>query len=342
MSGTILTVFVLLMVGPAAQAASFDCAKAQSNVEKMICGDEALSRLDEEIAAIYKVIVQSETKGASIKKTQKQWLKERNSCNDASCIKTAYESRLLALKQARANSISRTVTGDVQRRKLGTSRYELLREEPYEPLSEICEEFTAMLNAFGPKEPLMRCEQKLHPAFPKFKPIELQPLPDKDNFRYFAAIDDLAIRDILRSGYMGPLRTKDGQRRLFEELERLGGYKYYLLTTDRFIKNKTVTMLVQERQGDCRIKHTSMESARRIAYEWDTKTQSVIKRLFSFQSIFTYEGESMQGNGLLTSYWNEAELAAPSGNSGSIWVTQSENSFGATSPICYIVYKGKQ
>jgi|GEM_PF-5406898 len=333
---------LLLMITASAQAASFDCKKAQSKVEHLICDNPEISKLDEELSVAYKAALQAKQQAVDIKQAQKQWMKERNDCADAACVKTAYQNHLLVLQQTKFSDTQSDVADNAHRQNISTPLYELLQEEPYEPLSEICEEFTAMLNAFGPEEPQMRCEQKLHPAFPKFKSIELQALPEKDNFKYFTAIDDLAIRDIIRRGYTGPLRTKADQKRLFEEKERLGGYRYYLFTTDRFIRNKTITMLVQERQGDCRIKHASMDSARRIAYEWDAKTESVVKRLFFFQSIFTYEGKSMQGDGLLVSNWNEAELPTPSGKSGGIWVKQSDNLFGVTSPICYIVYNDKQ
>ena len=336
------TLLVCLVPTPSAQGASFDCGKAQTKVEHIICDDPDISKLDEELNAAYKAAVQDKQQADLTKRAQKYWMKLRNACGDAKCVKATYQNRLLALPQAPFDGAESEIANNAHRQTPSASPYELLQEYPYEPLSEICGEFTAMLNAFGPKEPQMRCEQKLHPAFSTFKPIELQPLPDKDNYKYFSAIDDLAIRDIIRTGYTGSLSTKDDLKKLFEELERLGGYKYYLLTTDRFIKNKIVTMLVQERQGDCRIKHTAMDSARRIAYEWDAKTESVVKRLFSFQSIFTYEGESMQGDGLLVSYWNDVDLPTPfsKGKSGAIWVEQSDLS-GAPSPICYIVYNGK-
>jgi uncharacterized protein YecT (DUF1311 family) len=338
----LLIIFAGLVLAVSAQAASFDCAKAGTKVEKLICADAGLSKLDEDLNAAYKAALKDEQQAEAIKQAQKQWLKERNSCVDANCVMNAYQERLLLLSQAPHNAPQSQVIKNTYRPTMSSPRYELLQEEPYEPLSEICEEFTAMLNAFGPKEPLMSCEQKLHPDFPKFKPIELQPLPDKDNFKYFTTIADLATREVIRRGYTS-YRTDEELKRLFDEKERLGGYKYYLLTTDRFIKNKTITMLVQERQGDCRIEHPSMDSARRIAYEWDAKTQSVVKKLpLFFQTIFTYEGQSMQGDGLLVSYWNDVDLPTPfsKGKSGAIWVHQSDLA-GAASPICYIVYNGK-
>lgn len=51
MSGTkcMLCLLGLLVLALPAQAASFDCAKAGTKVEKLICGDVELSKLDEEL-----------------------------------------------------------------------------------------------------------------------------------------------------------------------------------------------------------------------------------------------------------------------------------------------------
>lgn len=228
-------------------------------------------------------------------------------------------------------------------RKIGTKpRYQLLQDFPYEPLSEVCEAFTEMLNAFGPREPLMRCEQKLHPKFSQFKDIKLQVQPSQDNFKYYRAIRDLANRETIKRGFTPfPLRLDDLEKE-FELHERLGGYKYYLVTTDRFIEGKTITLLIQERQGDCRTADRATASEQRVAYEWNAATGEVITRHFPFQSIFAYEGKSMQGDGLLTSYWNVAELSIkPPGKFGGIWVNQA-NGRGAQSRICTIVLNGKQ
>lgn len=228
-------------------------------------------------------------------------------------------------------------------RKIGIKpKYQLLQDFPYEPLSEICEAFTAMLNSFGSKEPQMRCEQKLNPKFPQFKDIKLQEQPSKDNFKYYSAIRDLANREVINQGFTPwPLQPGDLEKE-FQLHERMGGYKYYLVSTDRFIEGRTITLLIREWQGDCRFMDNAMDSTRRIAYEWNAATGEVVTRHFPFQSIFTYEGKSMQGDGLLTSYWNVAELSAkPPGKFGSIWVHQA-NGRGAQSHICTIVFNGKQ
>lgn len=79
-------------------AASFDCAKAQSKVEHLICDNLEISKLDDELSVVYKVAVKDNAQTVAIKQTQKQWMKERNDCLKTVCVKLAYEQRLLTLK----------------------------------------------------------------------------------------------------------------------------------------------------------------------------------------------------------------------------------------------------
>ena len=99
MKQTALIVFgwLALMLGITVHAASFDCAKAGTKVEKLICGDAELSKLDEELNAAYKAAVQDKTKADVVKQAQKQWMKERSGCADAACVKGAYEARFSTL-----------------------------------------------------------------------------------------------------------------------------------------------------------------------------------------------------------------------------------------------------
>lgn len=46
--------FSLLVASPSLLAASFDCAKAGTPVEKMICADERISKLDSDLSDAYK------------------------------------------------------------------------------------------------------------------------------------------------------------------------------------------------------------------------------------------------------------------------------------------------
>jgi uncharacterized protein len=82
------------------RAASFDCAKTTTKVEKMICADAELSNLDEELATAYTTALQIEQKMSYIQQAQKQWLKGRNSCVDFACVKQAYSVRLQELESS--------------------------------------------------------------------------------------------------------------------------------------------------------------------------------------------------------------------------------------------------
>lgn len=63
-------------------AASFDCNKAGTKVEKLICSTPSLSMMDESIARLYMTAL--EQQGDIIKQQQRAWLKRRNNqCGDA-------------------------------------------------------------------------------------------------------------------------------------------------------------------------------------------------------------------------------------------------------------------
>ena len=63
-----------------AQAASFDCAKARTAAEKMICADAELSKLDERMATAYTETMARTKDKEKLKREQKQWLKHRDEC----------------------------------------------------------------------------------------------------------------------------------------------------------------------------------------------------------------------------------------------------------------------
>lgn len=88
-------------------AASFDCAKSATKVEKIICGDSGLSKLDEELAAVYKASLQDVKHAEVIKQSQKEWIRQSKGCSDAACLQKEYGIRLSLLKV----KITTTTTG---------------------------------------------------------------------------------------------------------------------------------------------------------------------------------------------------------------------------------------
>ena len=83
-------------------AASFDCGKAGTNIEKLICASEQLNELDEDLARKYKVLMARAVDDGLkkiIKNDQKTWLAKRNTCSNTACIVAAYQSRIDELCQ---------------------------------------------------------------------------------------------------------------------------------------------------------------------------------------------------------------------------------------------------
>lgn len=80
-----------------AQAASFDCSRASTKVEHLICDNPELSRLDDEMGAKFRSALDGGVDRAELVGGQKQWLAQRNSCQSAACVKSAYEQRLAEL-----------------------------------------------------------------------------------------------------------------------------------------------------------------------------------------------------------------------------------------------------
>jgi uncharacterized protein len=98
-SRLLIAAFGALLSHPIA-AASFDCAKAQSSVEKQICADPVVSELDEHLGRYYRVAQAAlERGGECLRADQRQWLREtRNQCADAQCLRDVYGKRLRELE----------------------------------------------------------------------------------------------------------------------------------------------------------------------------------------------------------------------------------------------------
>jgi uncharacterized protein YecT (DUF1311 family) len=80
-------------------SASFDCKKAKTEVEKLICSDEKLSKLDEELNEVYKKALARSNNKEILKKQQITWLNNtKKHCKEIFCIKLEYESRIFYLQ----------------------------------------------------------------------------------------------------------------------------------------------------------------------------------------------------------------------------------------------------
>ncbi len=98
---------LLAITSSLTHAASFDCAKAATQIEKLICSDSQLSDLDSQLMLAYKNKISTAQNIDVVKFEQREWLSTvRNKCTDAACIKNAYSERIATLS---GNPISPTI-----------------------------------------------------------------------------------------------------------------------------------------------------------------------------------------------------------------------------------------
>jgi uncharacterized protein YecT (DUF1311 family) len=79
-------------------APSFNCQNASTKTEKMICSSEELSKLDAQLAELYKTALSVDPDKELLKQYQNSWRKNtRDACTLDSCVKTAYQNRIAEL-----------------------------------------------------------------------------------------------------------------------------------------------------------------------------------------------------------------------------------------------------
>jgi len=89
--------FAVLLVCGGAQAAGFDCGAAKSKAEHLICSDKSIDLLDDKLSDQYTATMAVAADQNGLVKSQRDWLKQRNACADAVCLKKSYQDRTAAL-----------------------------------------------------------------------------------------------------------------------------------------------------------------------------------------------------------------------------------------------------
>jgi uncharacterized protein len=105
-SKQLLLIAVLFSAAGLAQAASpsFNCAKASSSVEELICNDAELAELDRSLASLYSAVLKNTPAGEQkmLKAEQRGWIKGRDDCwksdDMRGCVASEYRYRIDALK----------------------------------------------------------------------------------------------------------------------------------------------------------------------------------------------------------------------------------------------------
>src|ERR1700722_8060256 len=74
---------------------SFDCGRAHSSVNKLICVTPDIAALDRKLAADFNnAKYQGGSDGKALQAAEDAWLRDvRNKCADAACLRNAYQAR---------------------------------------------------------------------------------------------------------------------------------------------------------------------------------------------------------------------------------------------------------
>ena len=104
----IIVIFVLVAIviishpfSVRVEAASFNCAKSATFIEKTICSDKQLSEMDDFLMDAYKKALANSKAPAVLKANQRAWLKDkRDSCKTNKCLIEVYSQRLTEFETA--------------------------------------------------------------------------------------------------------------------------------------------------------------------------------------------------------------------------------------------------
>ncbi len=114
--------FVVALTSMFAHGASFDCRKADTNTEKLICSSEELSLLDDRLSIEYTKAQSWACDGTSLKQDQLAWLKRRNAEINESALAKIYKQRVEWLTE---KNFLRKIFRAVVNRKLGAFQFVL-------------------------------------------------------------------------------------------------------------------------------------------------------------------------------------------------------------------------
>jgi uncharacterized protein YecT (DUF1311 family) len=184
--------------------ASFDCGKAHSRIETLICQDAELSQLDEALGKVYRRKLEQSADKATFTTEQKRWLREtRDACKDRECLRTAYRARVTEMKTS-GDMASQTESAKLKHVSALVARHVL---NPSGGRNEAwCPEFLAELRRADPKieaiEPVFKTEDSNDPRLRHYQTCAsggerreyLEKKLDDDSQANFWGVQDLGHR----------------------------------------------------------------------------------------------------------------------------------------------------
>jgi uncharacterized protein len=213
------------------QAASFDCAKAAAPIEKLICSDEATSKLDADLAAVYKAAMQKTDKSDDLKLQQRAWLKEkRNLCKDAACMLQVYQARIAELIDLSTGAAAETNSEKVESANKKFITFTLVEGDGY----PLCKEYVEMLNKTQ-YTAIPACGPIILPNFKNFKKIDWVEMTDKELVKKVLQ-ERAAVKSALNPTHSKQMYSPDNEiRRINEKKSKM--FLYETVLSDDGVKD---------------------------------------------------------------------------------------------------------
>jgi uncharacterized protein len=242
---TSLYIFGSLALVLPLQAASFDCVKAASKIEKIICGNDELSRLDEDLNKIYKQALERSDDKQKETKEQRRWLKEaRNTCQDIGCLKTAYQERINRLGTIAGQKLADgSDNGNAARKQaaLPPKRPPSQKTSLCTPES-LCDKVTLMYSEDDSIcKPLLKVYQQLFEKNKKDREYNSRSQSHPSTKVYW---EDYYQEVFIKSGFVSPPPLRDDQHEYVSSKDGELGTAYYRLRLDPNVAEQTV--LIQD------------------------------------------------------------------------------------------------
>ncbi|MCU0074672.1 lysozyme inhibitor LprI family protein [Pseudomonas koreensis] len=224
-----------------ALASGMDCTKATSVVEKAICVDKPLYELDARMGAAYRKLMKAAPVQAEVKKSQRQWLKERDRCGEeVSCLSQRYQERLQVLHGQwieavayKPDDVDKQVMEDLQQRVREMSEkspeFALERALNSLTLANVGSSFSAEL------------DEDEQPLFPKTIPKDVT----QDEWKALQASDIKGASESGQTSYTLLDLDGDGQRDLIVETYAGGTGMFHYTETWRRVDGRFIRRMAE-------------------------------------------------------------------------------------------------
>lgn len=158
----VLCVMSGIIITQLAEAASFDCAKAGTKVEHIICDTPEISKLDDELQFAYDKALKEASDSQGLVQLQRNWMRLRNECANPACLESKYLNRIDYFGKLSTTSTSSEIVAQANQRNVLDFR--LRNDNGW----AVCYDMIMNLNSMQPDIPSFATELVFNPKMKQF------------------------------------------------------------------------------------------------------------------------------------------------------------------------------